>query len=108
MPIGIRRYLGHAPHHHSRRELDFLPGFDPIRLAREEAPEWNLGTQQCAGEETALEIAPGVQHVLRVHTGGEFRTASRAAAHFPAGGMRGLESIASVPHLVAQVRCEVA
>src|SRR5438445_192989 len=82
-----------SPYHHSRRELDFFPGFDRIRLAREEAPEWNLGTQQCAGEETALKIAPGVQHVLRVHARGEFRATFRAAAHFPASGMRGLESI---------------
>jgi hypothetical protein len=78
-----------------------------MRLAGEEAPERHLGAEQRARKETALEITPGVQNVLRVHAGGDTRAALGAPAHFTAGRMCGLESVAPVQQLVAQVRGEV-
>ena len=96
MPVGIRRNLGHAPHHYRRSEFDFFPSLNPVGLAREEAPERNLGTEECAGKEAALEIAPSMEDVLRAHAGGDVRSAFRTAAHFSAGSMRGLESVALV------------
>ena len=40
---------------------------DAVRLANQEAAKRNARAQQRAGEETALEIAPRIQHVLRTH-----------------------------------------
>jgi len=47
-----------------------------------------------------------VQHVLGIHAG-RARAALGAAAHLPAGGVRGFEAVATVQHLVADVRGEI-
>ncbi len=84
----------------------FAPASTRWRSRARKRAEGHARRQQCAGEEAALEVAPGVQHVLRVHADGA-RTAFRAAAHLPAGGVRGLHAIAAVQNLVRDVRGEV-
>ena len=104
VPVRIRRHLGHAPHHHGGRQLDLLAGLDAVLLACEEAAERYLGTQQRAGEEAALEVAPGVQHVV----GAEARRRPvRAVAELAAGGVGGTQPVAAVQHLVRDVRGQV-
>ena len=106
MPVGVGRDLGHAAHDHRGGELEPRARLHAVALARQETPERHSRGEQRAGEEAALEVAPGVQHVLGIHAG-RARAALGAAAHLPAGGVRGLEAVAAVQHLVADVRGEI-
>ena len=106
MPVRIGRHLGHAPHHHRRGELELRARFHPVALAGEEAPERHARREQRAGKEAALEVAPRVQHVLGIHAGSA-RAALGTAAHLPARGVRGLQPISAVQHLVGDVRREI-
>src|SRR2546429_4145756 len=87
------------------RSLELRARFHPVALAGEEAPERHARREQRAGKEAALEVAPRVQHVLGIHAGSA-RAALGTAAHLPARGVRGLQPISAVQHLVGDVRRE--
>ncbi len=106
MPVRIGRDFRHATHDHRRSQLQSFAGVDAILLVREETPERRLWAQQCAREEAAFEVAPGMQHVVRVHAAiGE--PAFRAATHLAARRVLGLQAIAAVKHAVREMRSEI-
>src|SRR6185437_11307245 len=62
---------------------------------------------QGAGEEAALEVPPRVQYVLRVHAGAVGAAALGTAAHLASRGVRRLQAITAVQHLVGDMRGEI-
>ena len=112
MPMPVRRHGRHAAHDQRRGHPELVAGGDAVRLADQETPKRGAGAQQRTGKETALEIAPGIQHILRTHAGrgaGRFAVAGmngaargrRYAVAGMNGAMRGNGAVAVVQNLVA-------
>ncbi len=106
VPVRVGRNLRHPPHDDSGRQLESLARFDPVLLPREEPAKRNLRAQQSPREKAALEITPRMQHILRVHAA-IADAALRAAAHFAARCMLGLQPIATMQNAMREVRSEV-
>ncbi len=75
-----------------------------MRFADQESPKRDARTQQCAREETALEIPPRVQHVLRAHAA---RGTRRFAVAHRCRAVRGNHAVAVVQNLVADEKCQL-
>ena len=101
----IGRGGGHPAHHDRRRKLNFLAGVDPVMLANQKAPERLFGTQQRFGEEAAFEIAPCIEHVLRLHRIKALCTGFRRTAEAAACRVHRAQAVATVKDGPFRVYC---
>ena len=108
MPVRIGRDLRHAAHDHRRRELDLLAGLDAIATrARGSAGTAPSGTSSAPAKKLHSKSRQACSTSCAFMPRGDARAAFGAAAHLAAGGVRGLQAVALVQHLVREVRGEI-